>query len=399
VYLRLLQLSGCGVNMQKRIVLISSNSSARGGGERYLVYLTQGMRCLGHEVHALLSDVRYMDGWLEALGAEGAVVSRRHLLGLRDRPLRFLQSIVDHKQISSIANLCREIAPDAIVVNQQYDEDGLDYLAGALAAQVAPVGGIMHLPMTRNKHQRPLGSLRGKLLSWWYCRHPYRLIFVSRGSQEEFESYYACPRPTAVVNSGVPFREDPAVPPSLPIGWRDDNIPVVGFVGQFVLQKNLMLLVDGWLLARGRGVECRLLLVGDGPTRPTLEKRLKDAAPSEMWHITGWQDQPENFFSVMDLYAMTSHFEGLPLSLVEAAGCALPAVVVNFNGAIDVGKRAAWVRVVEDTDAAAVGQALAAAIAELPSLKAQARAGRQAFRDYFSPERMARDILAALGVG
>ena len=44
----------------KKILLISSNSSSRGGGERYLVFLARGLRRLNYEVHALLSDVNYI---------------------------------------------------------------------------------------------------------------------------------------------------------------------------------------------------------------------------------------------------------------------------------------------------------------------------------------------------
>lgn len=382
----------------RRILLISSNSSERGGGERYLVYLSHGMQCVGIEVYVLVSESRYMDAWAEALGRDGVVVIRKPLVGLRDRPLRFVQSMLDRRQIACVAGVCRDIAPQAILVNQQYDEDGLDYVAGALEARVASVGGVIHLPMTGSKHKRRFGTLRGGVLSWWYRTHPYQLVFVSHGSRDEFVSYYSLPRASVVVNSGVEFRDCRSVLPNLPAPWKDSQIPVVGFAGQFVPQKNLGLLVDSWLMARALGADCRLLLLGDGPTRKALEERLKASAPKEKWYITGWQDQPEKYFSAMDLYAMTSWYEGLPLSLIEAVGYGLPAVVVNFNGADDVAKWASWVQVVREHDARAFGQILAASVVELHSLRAQAQGGSERFRQYFSPARMARDMLSVLGV-
>ena len=145
-------------------LLISSNSSGRGGGERYLVFLTKGLHEKGCEVHALLSDVDYMDGWAKSLNEEGAVVHRHPLKSLSQRPLRFFQSTRDSIQIETVSAFCRRIAPDAILVNQQYDEDGLDYLMGALKAEVAPVAGVMHMPMTGTKDNRPFGRLRGSIL-------------------------------------------------------------------------------------------------------------------------------------------------------------------------------------------------------------------------------------------
>lgn len=384
------------MNTKKRLLLISSNSSGRGGGERYLVYLTQGLRLLGCEVHVLLSTVDYMDTWAKALDAEGAQVHRRALLGLRVRPLRFIQSIADKKQQQKVAEVCKEVRPDAILVNQQYDEDGLDYLTGALMADIAPVAGTMHMPMTANKNKRPFGKLRGKLLHRWYGQHPYHLIFVSKGSKAEFRDYYNLPASISLVHYGCPFSEVSGIEPDL-AKFCVSTLPTIGFIGQFVSQKNLQLLVKGWLWMRKQGIETRLLLVGDGQERNLIEKHLS-AAPPETWHITGWQNHPEKYLSAIDVYAMTSHFEGLPLALLEAAGRGLPAVVTNFNGASDVAEHTPWVKVVAHPDPKFVGKALVDGIANLSNLKQQAQEGQERFRRYFSTERMAKDTLLALGI-
>jgi glycosyltransferase involved in cell wall biosynthesis len=385
------------MNQKKRLLLISSNSSGKGGGERYLVYLSQGLRLLNCEVHVLLSTLNYMDPWAKALDAEGVYVHRRDLLGLRARSLRFIQSMTDREQQLKVAQVCKEVAPNAILVNQQYDEDGLDYLAGALMANVATVAGIMHMPMTANKNQRPLGKLRGQLLKIWYRKHPYHLIFVSQGSEAEFKTYYNLPHPNSVVHYGCPFLEASKIEPNLSEFWATP-LPCVGFVGQFVSQKNLKLLVEGWLWMKKQGIKTRLLLVGDGPERNLIEKHLSSAAPKETWHITGWDNQPEKYLSMIDIYAMTSYFEGLPLALLEAVGRALPAVVTNFNGASDVAEQAPWVKVVSNPDPVSFGQALADSIQNISKIKQQAQDGQEVFCRYFSTQRMAKDTLLALGI-
>lgn len=384
--------------MGRRVLLVSSNSSGQGGGERYLVYLARGLRLLGCEVHALLSTVEYMDGLAADLADEGAEVQRRRLAGLHQRPLRFVQSIAARGQQREVARACEAVAPDAILVNQQYDEDSLDYLAGALMARVAPVGGTMHMPMTATKNLRPLGKARGRVLEAWYRRHPYRLIFVSQGAHEEFHGYYDVPFQTRVVHCGCPFDDAENGNGAVGIEWGAAG-PVVGFSGQFVAQKNLPLLLDSWLYARSRGADARLLLVGDGPERAAVEERLRREAPHGTWHVTGWQKNPERFLREIDLYVMTSHFEGLPLALLEAAGRGIPCVVTDFNGASDTAERAAWVRVVGERTAEGVGETMLRALSELGSLKQAAADGKAEFQRYFSPERMAADTLAALGMG
>lgn len=380
--------------MNKRILLISSNSSSRGGGERYLVYLTQGLRQLGHEVHVLLSQKSYMNNWAKLLTLEGATTHRLSLVGLRHRPLRLLQSIIDKQQQQKIARFCQTLKPDNILVNQQYDEDGLDYLMGATKSQIAPVSGIIHMPMTHNKNQRFLGVLRGKLLQRWYEKNPYKIIFVSQGCQEEFHRYYQLSYTTNVVNLGCEFSASNLTEKNVSKPAKDE-IPVIGFIGQFVRQKHLDLLIEAWLWLNKRGMKTKLLLVGDGKERSQLETKLQ-AAPSKDWLITGWQTNPEQYLNQIDIYAMSSHFEGLPLALVEAVGHGIPAVIRNFNGSSDVARQASWVKVVSSDKSAIFGKALQEAVVNLSSLKQKAQEGRKQFCEYFSTKRMAQDTLFAL---
>jgi len=389
--------------MSKKILLISSNSSGRGGGERYLVYLAQGLKQLGCDVHCLLSNASYMDNWAKLLSEENAIVHRHFLVGLRDRRLRFFQSVLDVKQQGIISELCQSIKPDGILVNQQYDEDGLDYIAGALMAKSAPVAGIIHMPMTANKNDRPLGKLRGGFLKIWYQSHIYKLIFVSEGSKKEFEDYYNIRNTTTVVNSGFIFSEKFDLDNFKLDNFKktdtlQDSIPVIGFIGQFSSQKNLKLLVDSWLKSISAEHQSYLLLVGDGEERSVIEKLLNKEAPQGSWHITGWQDQPEKHLPLIDIFLMTSHFEGLPLALIEAAGYGIPTVITNFNGATDVAKKASWVKVASQNDPNIIGQMLQEYILNLSTLKQQANNGREEFQQYFSVKRMAEDTINALGL-
>ncbi len=376
------------------ILLVSSNSSGRGGGEKYLVYLTAALRDLGSTVHALISTADYMNVWESELKAAGAVVHRLDLKSLAQRPLRFLQSIMDYAQIRKLAKFCKDLGPDGILVNQQYDEDGLDYLAGALASGCRNVCGVMHMPMTATKHERFLGRFRGAVLKSWYERHPYSLILVSRGAQMEFEQYYPMPRPTHVVNSAIPVQRRAHVPKR--VIWPDD-IPVVGFIGQFVPQKNLMFLIEGWVAALRSGSRSRLLMIGDGPQRPEIERYLEANAPSGFWSITGWVEHSEEYAGNIDLFLLLSHFEGLSLSLLEVAARGVPCLIADFNGAEEVLERAPWVSQTSNRDLPGYVAALRSALAGLEA-NSTSQVELSQFNDYFSPRRMALETLRTLGL-
>lgn len=375
------------------VLLVSSNSSGRGGGEKYLVYLTTALRELGCTVHALLSAVEYMDGWATELHGAGAIVHRAELKTLSQRPLRCLQSIVDRAQINRVAQLCKELTPDGIVVNQQYDEDGLDFMAGALASGCQRVCGVMHMPMTAWKHERRFGRLRGFVLKWWYKKHPYRLVLVSKGAQREFESYYPFPRPTHVINNAIDFTAQISAPERTI--WTDE-VPVVGFVGQFVHQKNLIFLIDGWLETIRAGWRSRLLLIGDGPLRQSIERHLWENAPPGSWFITGWTERPQQYFKNISLYLLLSHYEGLSLSLLEIASRGIPALVADFNGADEVLARAPWVSQTSGRDLSRYVADLTSYLSNSHESRSTSEAQLSTFKDYFSSQRMGLEMLNLL---
>lgn len=382
------------------MLLISSNSSGRGGGERYLVYVAKALGQLGIEVHALLSDVGFMDGWQSELSAAGAMVHRMSLKGLVHRRLRFVQSIFARSQQKRIAAKCLEIAPTAILVNQQYDEDGLDYIMGALHAGACPVAGVIHMPMTQHKNDRPLGRLRGAILRKWYNRFPYKIVLSSVGGEAEFSGYYGANLDTSIVVSGIPLEskrvDRKAAAERLQDPWitastKQPRIPVIGTACQFVPQKNLDLLVDGWLQATSAGTESRLLLIGDGPEREHIEQRLSGVDDS-LWQTTGWTDHYADYLAQLDVFLMTSHFEGLPLTLIEVAGMGIPCVLVDFNGAQEVAQQARWVNVASDRNAGTLAKQIQHTINRLGDDIASEH-DLKGFALAFSPTRMARDYL------
>lgn len=380
-----------------KILLVSSNSSSRGGGERYLIFLSQGLLNLGIEVHILLSTAPYMDQWVKDLNVAGAIVHRLPIKGLAQRKMRFISAMFDIAQIRAIRKFCRGLSPDAILINQQYDEDGIDYIISALQSGCRNVVGVMHMPMTANKNLRPLGLWRGNILRWWYSKHPYRLILVSEGAQLEFEAYYPAPRPTYIVNNSIPLNQSEINSGQQTSRSRVD-IPVIGFIGQIVPQKNLGRLIEAWHMLKTQGFQTKLLIVGDGPERIKIEHQLLSDISNDQWSITGWVSKPETMLKEIDIFVMSSNFEGLPLSLVEAAARGIICVVTPFNGATDVAKHAPWVHLTKEFSADSIRVKLAEILEcwdEQPKITA---AQLQSFRNHFSLNRMAKEVLQIMEI-
>jgi glycosyltransferase involved in cell wall biosynthesis len=104
------------------------------------------------------------------------------------------------------------------------------------------------------------------------------------------------------------------------------------FVGRFQPQKNLPFLLDR--LAEVRDLEWICTLVGDGPTRPEVEKKISELGLKERVRLTGWVS-PETASGVLaesDLLFMPSLSEGLPVVGVQALACGVAIVASRVGG-------------------------------------------------------------------
>lgn len=106
-----------------------------------------------------------------------------------------------------------------------------------------------------------------------------------------------------------------------------DDALVVGHVGQFREQKNHMFLLEIFQKIHEAKPESVLLLVGDGDLRPQIENAIAAKELQNHVILTGSRNDAWNYYQAMDVFVMPSHYEGLPVSMVEAQTAGLPCVV------------------------------------------------------------------------
>lgn len=105
---------------------------------------------------------------------------------------------------------------------------------------------------------------------------------------------------------------------------------VVGHVGRFVEQKN-----HGFLLKIFRSVAdaeptARLLLIGDGPLRPAIERQAAEMGLGKHVVFAGLRsDIPRVLLGTVDVFVMPSLHEGLPLAGLEAQAAGLSCVFTD----------------------------------------------------------------------
>lgn len=105
------------------------------------------------------------------------------------------------------------------------------------------------------------------------------------------------------------------------------NKPTLGHIGRFIEVKNQIFLIEVFSNIVRHIPEAQLLLIGDGPLKKTLEKRIQDLDLLHNVHILGKREDIPELLAAMDLFVFPSLKEGLPVSVIEAQASGLPMLL------------------------------------------------------------------------
>ena len=105
---------------------------------------------------------------------------------------------------------------------------------------------------------------------------------------------------------------------------------VAGAVGHLRPEKNVPRLLRA--AARSRlGERLHLLVLGDGPEREHIEGTARELGLTDRVHLVGHREDPRDDYRTMDLFALTSDTEQMPVALLEAMASSLPVVATDVG--------------------------------------------------------------------
>ena len=109
------------------------------------------------------------------------------------------------------------------------------------------------------------------------------------------------------------------------LGVGDETV-LVGSVGKLAYQKNPLFAVGVLDELSRRGVDAKLLLVGNGELEAEVSERARSLGLANRYlHVSSVAD-PESYYCALDVFVLPSLFEGFPFALIEAQCSGLPAV-------------------------------------------------------------------------
>jgi len=373
------------INSQKHIAFFIP-SLGGGGAERMFLNLANEFVRRGLRVDLVL--VRKEGPYLNKVAEEVNIVdlgARRTLFSLvplikylrRERP-RALIASMEHANI--IAILAK-------------------FLARVKTKVIIRIANTLSVSLQGSKGYRQPLRLYGTIL---FSRFADKIIAVSKGVADDFAKTVRIPRETikviynpTVTKKMLYQRKKHRVQNTDKAQGREQKkqtCTVLG-IGRLHPQKDFGTLIRAFAKVR-ENRNAKLIILGEGEKRKELKELVKELDLREDVELPGFVDNPYVYMARADVFVLSSRWEGLPNTLIEAMACGTPVVSTNCpSGPAEILENGKYGKLVPVEDVDVLAKAILETLENpIDSRKLQERA------EYFSVKKAAEKYLAIMSL-
>lgn len=281
-----------------------------GGGEKLHLDHAIGCRELGYSV-------------VIACDRDGALWKRASAAGIecvhvRVRNLSFLSPFA----LRNIARVLQQIQPDAVVFTTSQDVK-----AGALAAKRAGVERIVYL---RGLAAPVKNSFINRRLFTSTLTHIIANSEETRRLMLQDMQQVSGLLPVQVVYHGIDT-ELPDTTTKHPLIAQKGSGIILGNAGRLTKQKGQMDLLAVAAMLRDRNMPFTLFIAGEGEERDALEQQIASLQLQDQVVLMGFVEDMPAFMRSIDIFLLSSHWEGFGFVLAEAMANQKPVVAYSVS--------------------------------------------------------------------
>ena len=267
------------------------------------------------------------------------------------------------REVLRMADLLRRYAVDVLHVHGA----GWYYPAGVMAARLAGVGHVLLTEHSvKNPAPGPPWSFAGPRVAGWTDRYtatsPAVAAVLARQLRIPPERVQVIPKGVDLEMYRPPLDAEAA---RAAMGVRPKET-ALGMVSSVTSQRGHLVLLDALAQLLGEGVNLRLLMVGRGPRREDVQKRVVRLGLEQVVTMVEKNADMPAFYSALDVFVVPGRHDGISSAALEAMATGLPVVAANAGANMEAVRDGETGMLVPEDNAAILARILAQ-LAEDPS--------------------------------
>ncbi|MCP4011129.1 MAG: glycosyltransferase family 4 protein [Proteobacteria bacterium] len=294
---------------QRPLILILITKADIGGAQ---VHVLEILKRLNHRYRFVLAtgEKDYLSERADQLGIEVRILS--HL----KRPINLSE---DRRAYTECVNLLHEIKPDLL-----HSHSSKAGVIGRLAAWRVGIPSLFTAHgWAFTKGAPAIQRAYGLLLESLLCRLTGRVVTISDYDFQLAKRYHVgASQNRFLVKNGI------SRPGMTKLPGSREELQILT-IGRLSPVKNHAMLLDA-LAALTLPFHARI--IGDGECRNELQSKIKSLGLEQKVELLGKVTQTTEYLAIADVFVLSSNYEGLPLSVLEAMSMGLPVIATDVGG-------------------------------------------------------------------
>lgn len=205
------------------------------------------------------------------------------------------------------------------------------------------IGKLATVPIIiTSRHSIRIGGQWRERLKGWTVKLDDKIIAVcDMARQLEIENARAPADKVVVIHNSIDWRKFADADPLIGATVRQTLhippiVPLIGAVGRLTPAKGFDILLQSFAEVHRQMPDAHLLLVGDGSLRPHLENLVSQMHLADRVIFTGTRKDVPHLLKTLDIFILSSQWEGLPNTILEAMAAGVPVVATTVGGVPEV---------------------------------------------------------------
>ena len=175
------------------------------------------------------------------------------------------------------------------------------------------------------------------------------------------------------------------------LNLENDHL-LLGSVGRLSDQKDPITMIEAFGIISKPFPNAHLALVGDGELKGKILEKIDKLKLNGKVHLIGNKNNPWSVYHSMDLFIMSSIYEGVGRSITEALSCGVPVVCTDVEGVPEIVRDNITGILVPPKDSNKLADGIIRTLNDMDTAKKMAEEGRRFVNDNFDVNRMVNDI-------